>query len=300
MSHRVAMLAEEPGWHGDQLLAEFQARQCSPRVFSVRDCAIDVERGVKGLVLPGFEERLPDGVFVRSIPGGTLEQIVLDLNILHVLKGANVPVYNSGRSIELSVDKGMATLLLSQAGLPVPATWVCSATEYAQRVWDSERAQGHRLVVKPLFGSQGKGLLRLSAPDELPPVEEYGGVYYLQRYIEGQQFDWRVFVINHRAVATMRRYGTSWINNVAQGATHVAAPREPQVESLAQAAAKLLGMDYAGVDLMRDSNGNLQILELNSIPAWRGLQEATGSNIASYLAEDFCFRHVFRNTLLAV
>jgi glutathione synthase/RimK-type ligase-like ATP-grasp enzyme len=86
-------------------------------------------------------------------------------------------------------------------------------------------------------------------------------------------------------VATMRRSGKSWLNNVAQGA--LCEPAEnADILSIALQAAKILQIDYCGVDIIRDINGDLFVLEVNSIPAWQGLQATTNANIAQLLVDD--------------
>lgn len=300
MSLRIALITDDPGWHGKRLCEAFAARDCDVQLVSLCDCAIDLVSAPEGLHIPGFEDQLPDGVFVRGVPGGTLEQVVLYLDVLHTLEAVGIPVYNDGRAIERSVDKGMTSLLLQRAGIPVPPTWVVSSEERGQCIWEQERAAGHRLVVKPLFGSQGKGLARLSLQDQLPALADYQGVYYLQRFVEGQHFDWRIFVINGRAVAGMQRHGKHWINSVAQGATCIPAPQDQQLEGLAEAATAALDMDYAGVDLMRDAGGELQVIEINSIPAWKGLQAACDVDIATCLVDDFHRRYLGLSRNVAV
>src|SRR5690606_9968217 len=100
---------------------------------SLMDCHVNLaEAGSNGLVLPGFEEYLPDGVFVRGVSGGTLEQVILRLDFLHLLPVLGVPVYNSVRAIEKSVDKAMTSLLLNQAYIPTPPTWVMESESLAR------------------------------------------------------------------------------------------------------------------------------------------------------------------------
>ena len=115
---------------------------------------------------------------------------------------------------------------------------------------------------------------------DLPPAADYDGVYYLQRYIESGNagwHDWRVFVIDGIAVAAMKRQGKSWITNVSQGGTcaPVDLSEHDDLRALAQKACCALQMDYAGVDLIRDRDGHLQVIEVNGIPAWKGLQSVS-------------------------
>lgn len=296
MTRRIAIFTDDPGWHGKQLKRAFAHKGYRADFLSLMDCRVDLAGGgAGGLVLPGFENRLPDGVFVRGVSGGTLEQVILRLDFLHLLPVLGVPVYNSARAIEKSVDKAMTSLLLHQAGIPTPPTWVMESESQARALLMREVALGHEMVLKPLFGSQGTGLKRLAAPADLPPGEEYQGVYYLQRYIGCETNAWedyRVLVVGGASRAAMTRKGSSWINNVAQGATCQSAPVDPELFSLAEAATHALNMDYAGVDLMRDREGRLSVLEVNSIPAWRGLQTVVKENVASILVDDFLDRYI--------
>ncbi len=159
--------------------------------------------------------------------------------------------------------------------------------------------------MKPLFGSQGVGLKRIGGPGDVPPGADYDGVYYLQRYVESADagwHDWRVFVIDGVAVAAMKRQGKSWITNVSQGGTcaPVDLSEHGDLCALAQKASSALQMDYAGVDLIRDRDGRLQVIEVNGIPAWKGLQSVTQNSIARMLVNDFVDRHLRRRSLHSV
>jgi RimK family alpha-L-glutamate ligase len=231
---------------------------------------------------------LPDGVFVRSVSTGTLEQITFRLGILHALRESGVRVWNDARAIERCVDKSTATFLLQKAGLPTPPTRV---VETHARALAHVAADPRPLVVKPLFGSQGNGVRRAHGPDELPPPEDVGDVYYMQHYLrapDATQFeDWRVFVSQGRVLSAMVRRGKSWITNVHQGAEPLAHEPCEEMSRLALGAVATIGADYAGVDLIRDQSGRLMVLEINSNPAWKGLQSVTSTDIAETLATDF-------------
>ncbi len=292
---QVAICTDEPGWHGARLRAAFAARGVAASYVSLRDCRFDLARGVDGVVMPGFAGTLPEGVFVRGVPGGTLEQVTFRLGILHALKALGIPVYNDARAIECTVDKGMTSFLLQRAGVPTPPTWVTENATEARAVLQRESAAGNELVIKPLFGSQGTGLRRLAADTDIPGMELYGNVCYLQRYIDsgdGRWHDHRVFVIAGRTVAAMVRRGVSWVNNVARGAR--CEPLEPtsELEQLAEAATRAVGADYAGVDIVRDQDGSLWVIEVNGIPAWKGLQGVAGVDIAAALVDNFIRSHL--------
>jgi tetrahydromethanopterin:alpha-L-glutamate ligase len=294
-SNRIPIFTDDPGWHGKRLQEAFAARGFEAVFVSLKDCALDLLPGKAGVVIPGFEDDLPSGVFVRGVPGGTLQQVIARLDILHALKMLGVLVYNDGHAIERTVDKAMTSFLLHHRHIPTPPTWVCESRHHAQSVILRETMAGRALVMKPLFGSQGMGVRKLDCSSVFPvPMEEHvEGLYYLQSYIdsgEGAWHDYRVFVIDGQAVAAMARHGSTWVNNVALGARCEAIPVESDVAELAIAASHAVEIDYCGVDVIRDQHGRLFVLEINSIPAWKGLQAVSQVDIAQILVDDFCTR----------
>jgi RimK family alpha-L-glutamate ligase len=301
MAQRIVIFTDEPGWHGRQLKSAFSARGWQSAYVSLMDCRMDLSLTGHGIIIPGCKT-LPDGAFVRGVPGGSLEQVVLRLDILHALRELGVPVYNDARAIERSVDKAMTSFLLKKAGLPSLPTWACEAETQARQIVMKECGSGRELVIKPLFGSQGVGLKRVSSVADLPQASEYNNVFYLQRFVnqgEGNWHDWRIFVVGGEAVTAMIRRGTSWINNVAQGACCEAAQLDPELVHLAEAASQALGMEYTGVDIIRDADGRRFVVEVNGIPAWQGLQKVCRFNIARRLADDFIGRHLARRARIA-
>ncbi|HYA20586.1 MAG TPA: RimK family alpha-L-glutamate ligase [Burkholderiales bacterium] len=293
MVRRVAIITDDPGWHGRQLRRAFAARGWDSLYISLQDCYFDLARARNSLVIPGFKNCLPDAVFVRGVAGGTLEQVILRLDILHALRELGVPVYNDARAIERSVDKAMTSFLLKRAGIPTPATWVCESSAQARAILLRETAAGRELVMKPLFGSQGLGLLHLKSGMKMPDLSKYAGTAYLQSFINCAKGDWhdfRVLVVGGSARAAMLRRGTTWISNVAQGAKCEKMQLDENMQRLAQDASRVLGMDYAGVDVMRDLHGELYVIEVNGIPAWKGLQGVCRENLAQLLVDDLLAR----------
>jgi RimK family alpha-L-glutamate ligase len=268
----------------------FAARGFDSRYVSLTACRLNLDGSGPPIVIPGFEDKLPDGAFVRGVPGGSLEQVTFCLDILHGLKHLGVAVYNDARAIERTVDKGMTSFLMRQAGIPTPATWVVNSREEAQAIARRELEQGHQIISKPLFGSQGEGLLRHQNLEDLGLLGESNGVFYLQRFVHcgEQSHDFRVFVIHGKTVAAMRRFGLSWLNNVAQGGRcEPARLNDLLLCRLAEDAVKTIGMAYAGVDIIRDLQGRYTVIEVNSVPAWKGLQSVSEAVIADLLADDF-------------
>ncbi len=291
----VAIITDDPGWHGARLRQAFAAYGLSSHYVSLRDCRLSAGPGAHPVVIPGFERTLPDAVFVRGVPGGSLEEVVFYLDILHALKTLGVPVYNDGYAIERSVDKGMTSFLLHHAGIPSPLTWVLTDRSQALSLAEQQLQQGKQLITKPLFGSQGEGLRRYQKYTDLFWLTGSQGIIYMQQFVESDgdgYSDWRVFVINGEVLAVMQRQGVCWLNNVARGATCQAVSADQEMQTLALRSVAALDMDYAGVDIIRDRNGSYQVIEVNSIPAWKGLQSVCNIDVAAVLVKDLLKRYL--------
>lgn len=291
MNRRIPVFTDDPGWHGKRLKEAFAMRGYEALFVSLKDCYTQLNEQTPSVVIPGFESGLPTHAFVRGVPGGTLQQVIARLNILHALQMLGVRVYNTGKAVEHTVDKSMTSFLLHLHGIATPKTWVCESRHHAQRIIDAELAQAEAIVIKPLFGSQGQGVRLLTAQSPFPvPMEEHvDGLYYLQEYIdsgEGKWHDHRVFVIRGKAVGAMVRHGSSWINNVAQGGRCEPLSVDSEVAEIAVKAAAAINIDYCGVDVIRDTEGKLYVLEVNSIPAWKGLQSVVADDVALMLVDD--------------
>jgi RimK family alpha-L-glutamate ligase len=227
-----------------------------------------------------------DAIFVRAIPAGSLEQIIFRMDALFRLERAGVRVINSAKVIERTVDKYYTSWLLEQAGLPTPRTVVAEQFEDALQAFED---LGGDVVVKPIFGSEGRGMVRISDPDVAYRVfralEMSRFVYYLQEFVPHGQRDIRVFVIGSRVEAAMERLGEGWKTNVSQGARARPLEVDERVGDLALRAAQAVGTDYAGVDILPLDDGTYTVVEINGIPGWRGLEGATGINLADRLVD---------------
>jgi RimK family alpha-L-glutamate ligase len=165
----------------------------------------------------------------------------------------------------------------------------------ALAIAEDELKKGHLLISKPLFGSQGEGIRRLEKMTDLFWLTDSHGIYYLQRFVHcsGIGFsDNRVFVVNGQAVAAMRRRGKSWLNNVARGASCERIDLNDELANLAIKATSALAMDYAGVDIIQDTAGHYTVIEVNSIPAWKGLESVCNITVADILADDLINRYL--------
>ena len=149
-------------------------------------------------------------------------------------------------------------------------------------------------MIKPLFGCQGKGIAKITTLAEFEAIDAVGDAFYLQHYIEpfkqGEWQDWRILVIDGQVCAAMSRQSTQWITNFAQGARCLPTTVTPEMEQLAIKATHAVQADYAGVDLIRTADGSYTVLEVNSVPAWKGLYQATNIDVAGHLAQALAHR----------
>ena len=225
-----------------------------------------------------------DAVIVRGIPRGSLEQVIFRVDALHALEARGVTCVNGPRALERTVDKFLASALLARAGVPTPRTVACERLDDALEAFEE---LGGDVIVKPLFGSMGAGMTRVDDADVAYRVfhalELERAVYYLQETLPHDGRDLRALVVGGRVLAAIERVGSGWRANLARGATARATQLSPEQERLCLEAAEVLGVDYAGVDVLRAADGRDYVLELNGIPGWRGLQEATGADVAAAL-----------------
>jgi RimK family alpha-L-glutamate ligase len=284
----VALVSDGIDWHARALTKALAAQGVRTIPTSLQACGIATQ-GASGLNIAGLGDRLPDAVLVRSMSGGTFQAVTLRLGILHALRANGVVVWNDARAIEHCVDKSMTSFLLARAGIPTPAAWAVETQSDAQAIVRRESPQGP-LVLKPLFGSQGRGLKLIRTADELPAPDEVAGVYYLQCYVGvegGDGFrDFRLLVSRGRVVAAMTRHAAGWITNVKQGGRPLPFVPDKHMKALAVHATHVVGAEFAGVDILHGPDGRPTVLEVNSMPAWSGLQKVTRASIARMLAGD--------------
>jgi tetrahydromethanopterin:alpha-L-glutamate ligase len=282
----VGLVIDRWDWHARQLADAFAARGIATSAIRLPLCDFRTDAR-NGLHIDGFGENLPDAVVVRTMSGGTFEAVTLRLGILHALRELGVMVWNDARAIERCVDKSMTSFLLSRAGIATPETWATESFEHARTIVEREAGAGG-LVLKPLFGSQGRGLMLIRKPEDLSPDGNKTGVYYLQRFVGVERdgyHDFRLLVVHGRVIAAMQRHSSHWITNVKRGGRPVAVVVNDEMKALAARAAAAVGADFAGVDLVYGADQQPTVLEVNSMPAWSGLQKVTSANIASIFVD---------------
>jgi tetrahydromethanopterin:alpha-L-glutamate ligase len=286
---RIGLAIDDRDWHARALLRAFAACDVVALPFRLADVVFDTTHPC-GVAVPGFAGALPDAVLVRAISAGSFEAVTRRLGVLHALRELGVPVWNDARAIERCVDKSMTSFLLAQGGIATPATWAVEGREAAASIAERECPAGP-VVLKPLFGSQGRGLRLIAGSADLPPPEAVDGVYYLQRYLPVEPLparsrtfhDHRLFVCRGEVVAAMTREAENWVTNVRLGARTLPFSPNAELVDLAARAAGCVGASYAGVDLLVDRDGRPWVLEVNSMPGWKGLQRVAAASIAGHI-----------------
>ena len=282
---RVVILGAR-GWHTDELSRALIARQHTADVLPYE--GLVARAGGRGRLSIGTTGLFDvDAVIARIIPAGSLDQIIYRVDALHWIEERGVPVLNSPRAIERSVDKFYTTALLQEAGLPVPDTVVCEGVDEAM----AATLDMGDVIVKPIFGSMGRGMMRVSDPDiayrVFRTLEQLQAVFYLQRAVDHGGRDVRVFVVSARAIGAIERRAPDgdWRTNVSRGGSARLVDLPAAWEQLALRAAAVVGADYAGVDLLPSRDGRVFVLEVNGIPGWRALQSAGQLDVADTIVD---------------
>ncbi len=271
---KIAILSNGTGWHVRDLqrAAALLGHAAEP---------IDFRR-VSAAVPDATSLSAFDAVIVRTMPPGSLEQVVFRMDVLHRLEAAGTRVLNPPRALEVCVDKYLASARLDAAGLPTPPTVVCQDAEAAIEAFHQ---LGGDVVVKPLFGSEGRGMIRVNdieiAWRTFRTLERLQAILYVQQFIRNPGWDLRIFILGDRVLTAMRRHAKNdWRTNVAQGGRAEAIAPNAEEERLALEAARAVGAPIAGIDLLPRPDGGYYVLEVNAVPGWRALAPATGIDVA--------------------
>jgi RimK family alpha-L-glutamate ligase len=286
---RVGVLGATGSWHTRRLLDALDARGHATLAIPATRLQSEVDEhgdvhvvGPEGAVLDEL-----DLLLVRGLPRGSLEQVIFRVDALHVLAAGGVHCVNGPRAIERTVDKSWASAVLGGAGLPTPPTIVCERHEGAMQAF--ERLGGD-VVVKPLFGAMGNGIVRVEDRDLAHRVfralELERAVYYVQRtFAPAGRRDLRVLVVAGQVAGAMERVSDSWRANIARGARPRPVALSAAESELALAAAAALEADVAGVDLLVAPDGEIVVVEVNGIPGWQALQSICDEDITTRVVE---------------
>jgi ribosomal protein S6--L-glutamate ligase len=281
----VAVLGNAGSWYVADLQRAAAARGDRCTRMDYRQLTAGVRETAVALTSPQGALSDCDAVLVRTMPPGSLEQVVFRMDALLTLAARGIVVVNPPKAVECAVDKFLCTSRLAAAGLPTPATIVCEGSDAALEAFT--RLEGD-VVVKPLFGSEGRGILRVSDPDlalrTFRTLERIDAVIYLQQFIEHEGFDVRVLVLDGRVLGGMKRANPNdFRTNVSRKATTAVHTVTDKEAELALRAARVVGARFAGIDLLYDRSGGVYVIEVNAVPGWKAFQRTTGVDVADDL-----------------
>jgi len=283
---KIGIIASDQAeWHVQRLLSELKERSIDAYLLPVTkfkaNIGSDPKISVKGYGIDDY-----DAVVVRRVPGGSVEQVIYRMDALFRLEELGVKVVNSAKSIEKTVDKYMTSALLEEAGILTPRTVVTESFTEAIKAYDK---LGGDVVVKPLFGSLGLGMTRVSSRDVayriFRALEMTNSVYYIQEFISHPGEDLRIFMVGGSAIASMRRVAKGWKTNISGGGKAQSYTPSDEIIETSVKASNILGLTYTGVDIIVSETGEPYVIELNSTPGWRGLQSVNRVNIAGALID---------------
>jgi ribosomal protein S6--L-glutamate ligase len=223
----------------------------------------------------------PDVLLVRTMPMGSLEQVIFRMNALHIGQAAGLRVINSPRCLEIAIDKWLTLDIACRAGLLIPRTICCQTRESGLQAWEQ---LGGDAVVKPIFGGEGRGIVRVSDRDMawrvFSTLEQIQAVAYVQEYLESDGYDLRLLVLGEEVLCVRRENASDWRTNVGRGGH--AMPHEPSFEQvdMAYKIARTVGGWMIGVDLLTTRDGRDVLLEVNAVPGWRATAAALEVDVA--------------------
>ncbi len=297
---RIGILTRNPhGWASQQLLHAARELGHEAIAFRFRDIIVKIGEDVEVLLKGQNIRNIVDIVLVRPIGKCSLEQAIYRMDLLHLIN-VWIPVINDPKSIEIAIDKFRALYLLALNGVKVPLTFV---TENEHRIYDVKNILPRNIIIKPIFGSRGHGVFSLKLHNNVDYVEDLfwrimfyltdlKAIIYAQEQVSEKGEDYRLFVIGDKVIAGMiRQAQRGWKTNVSIGGRPRPLSKIPSdVEELAIRTCRIVGCEIAGVDIVRGDDGELYVLEINSQPGWRGLQECTRINIAREIINYLVYR----------
>ena len=217
-----------------------------------------------------------------------------DLYVSEMLAKAGVKLFDNAEAIRLCDDKMLTYITLSNSGIKMPKT-ISAPLNYAgiddeTFIKQVAKKLSFPLVAKDNFGSLGKEVYLIKNYDELVVFEKQHkfNAHLYQEFIESSKgHDFRIILIGGKVVASMKRCNDNgdFRSNVAQGGHGELVDLPESFKKTAEKAAKILKLDYCGVDLLDDKEGNPVLCEVNSNAFLQEIEKITGKNIAGVYAK---------------
>jgi ribosomal protein S6--L-glutamate ligase len=269
-----------------RLLEAARARGFKTRVIDVLRCNLVLESGNPRIFHKGKEVR---GLSV-ALPRIGASVTAVGLSVVRQLEAQGVPLLNGAGAIARSRDKLAALQHLAAAGVRIPRTVLARGGGEVKEL--VAQVGGLPAILKLLQGTQGVGVMIAHSEAEVESILgtlwDLGQEILLQEFVaESRGQDLRALVVGSRVVAAMRREAKTgeFRSNLHRGGFGSPVQLPPDYAEAAVRAARVLGLDVAGVDLL-ESDGGPTVLELNSSPGFEGLERATGLDIAGEIIQE--------------
>jgi len=223
-----------------------------------------------------------------------LERCVSYFRGLHFtasLEFMDIPVLNKFDVANVCGNKMFMTLLLKKNNIPTPKTYFSFSSESAA---ENLEKVGYPLVIKPVIGSWGRGVMPIKDKDTMDAVLEirnitdspHDRIYYLQELIKRPPRDIRVITIGDESIAAMyRKSSGGFKTNIALGADPELCEITKEMEDMAAKASKAMGGGILGIDMMEDDERGLVVHEVNNTVEFKGLAKVAERNIPKEMIE---------------
>lgn len=291
---RLLTLGPDQGWHADQLRAAAAAAGHDLAFAAYETLRVSTRCDAEQVVCAAGDLAAFDAVICRTMPRGSLEQISFRLAALHAAEAAGVRMVNSPRTLERAIDKFATLSLVRSLGYRVPDTATVQSRSDALAAFD---AWGGDVVVKPLFGGEGRGVMRIQdrqlAWYTFSTLEQLGAVMYVQRFVPPGGRDLRLLVIGEQIFGLRRSNPTDFRTNVSGGAGCRLFPPPAEAIAMARNLAAAMSLQIGAVDLLDGVDvGETEfdwqqsvVVEINGVPGWRGAQRCIATNLAQAMIQ---------------
>ena len=289
MKSRVCIISDHHDWHSYNLKKEFLKKGAEVDLLYFSDISIIINNQ-KSIIL--FKNKIIkyNGAWIRFISSGSIEEITFKLTTLHLMNEIGIYMHNPADVIEKSIDKSRTTAILKISGINSPNTWVLNNLNEAEKIGKKNIHKNIDLLVKPMLGSQGKGIELLKKISDLRIFAKKNNIFYLQKFIgcveNKTHFDYRVLVSNHKIISIIKRTSNNIITNAFQGANVERIDCFKQFIEISEKVSKIFKLSYGGLDLKIHRN-KIYLIEINSIPSWKAMQTVEQRNITKILVADF-------------
>jgi len=281
---RLAVLSRNRNLHSIRRLLQ-EAGRLGVQLDTINpvECQIVVDGGSSRLMVGA--QKLPDYDAVLPRIGASITGY--GLAVVKHFEALGTRTVNNAEAIAQSRDKFRALQLLNEAGVRVPLTILTRSARSLKTI--PKNSGGMPVILKLLKGTQGVGVMLLHTQASFQSVVEtlweFGEDVFVQEFLkESAGRDYRAFVVGDRVVAGMLRTAAEgeFRSNIHRGGEGTLVKLPVSYRRAAIRAARVLGLEVAGVDLMEGKNGPV-VIEVNSSPGFEGIERATGLNIAGQI-----------------